>query len=493
MRKRSKFNLSFMNLFSAKMGYLIPIGIKEVLPGDTFQHSTSLFMRLAPLVSPTMHPVNVRIHHWYIPLRLLWDDFEKFITGGDDGLDDSVPPYITSETGWAPGSLADYLGVPTGVPNLTISALPLRAYSLLWNECYRDQDLQAEAVFSKDSGLDTTSVYGIQRADWEKDYFTTARPWPQKGADVVIPMSVDTGTLNIVKNTQGYPAFNHTATYSGVDAIVHAANMGNVDNPLFVNEWSTDNVLRWGNNVGLEVQGQINSGGVSLSDIREGFAIQRFQEARANYGSRYTEYLRYYGIRPSDSRLQRPEFLGGSKSVIQFSEVLQTSQTTSDNPLGSLGGHGMAASRSPRYRRWFEEHGFVISVMTVRPKAIYSQGLDRMWTRQTKYDYFTPELQSIGDQEVLNKELYAASSDPDGVFGYQERYQEYKASQSQVHGEMRTVLDSWHMARQFENQPVLNSDFVTCNPTDRIFAATNNDQLYCMAQHNIIARRLVKR
>jgi len=221
-------------------------------------------------------------------------------------------------------------------------------------------------------------------------------------------------------------------------------------------------------------------------------ALQRYAEARSRYGSRYTEYLSYLGVRSSDARLQRPEYLGGGRETIQFSEVLQTAEGT--NPVGELRGHGIAAARSNRYRRFFEEHGYIISLMVIRPKTIYAQGLFRTWNRRVKEDFWQRELQHIGQQEVLNKEVYAAHASPDGTFGYQDRYDEYRRSESRVSGEFRdTTLDYWHLARIFGSSPALNSSFVSSVPTKRIFAVTDPevDSLYVTVKHSTQARRQV--
>jgi hypothetical protein len=236
-------------------------------------------------------------------------------------------------------------------------------------------------------------------------------------------------------------------------------------------------------------------GSVNINSLREAFALQRFAEHRAMYGSRYVEYLRYLGIKASDARLQRPEYLGGGKQTIQFSEVLQTAEGT--DPVGTLRGHGIAAMRSNRYRRFFEEHGFVLSIMLVRPKAIYMQGIPRSWLRRVREDFFQTELQHIGQQEVYTKELYGAAPDGENgdlkVFGYQNRYDEYRGHESYVCGEFRDILDYWHLARSFSNEPVLNADFISATPSERIFAAQENDQLYCMINHSLQARRLMSK
>lgn len=491
--KRSKFSLSHYRLSSVNMGWLNPISCYEVLPGDTIQQATSCLIRLSPQVAPTMHPVHARIHHWYVPYRLLWSDWEDFITGGPDGMDVSEFPVISSgSTGFKYKGLADHLGIPSRIPDMSVSALPFRAYNLIWNEFYRDQDLEDELDISDESGLDATTSTELQRCSWEKDYFTSSRPWTQKGPDVSIPLG-GTAPVNMTGSFQ--PLWKVDVPGGTPSTAQTFMRRDPFSGALHVSDTS--------NNTGLAAEMNLQQGtaawtadlssasAVNVNQLREMFAIQRYQEARARYGSRYTEYLRYLGVRSSDARLQRPEYLGGGKQTIQFSEVLQTAEGA--NPVGTMAGHGIAAMRSNRYRRFFEEHGVVISLLSIRPKTIYSQGCHRMWYRRVKEDFFQKELQHIGQQEVFNKELYVEHSDPDGVFGYQDRYDEYRRMESNVSGEYRDLLDYWHMARKFSNDPALNSTFVSCVPTLRTFADTNPDydHFYLMSNHSIQARRLV--
>lgn len=462
--KRSKFSLSHYKLFSCDMGELVPCGLTEVLPGDTIQQSTSALVRVAPLLAPVMHPVHVRIHHWYVPHRLVWEDFEDFITGGPDGMDDAVFPTITFASGVAAGTLGDYLGIPTGINGIEVSAIPFRGYALIWNEWYRDQDLQTALVIDDTSGPDTTTATALQNIAWEKDYFTSARPWEQKGPSITIPLGT-TAPVKAPQNTAG----GSTLANSGANTQLWATGTGST-NLLY-----TD---------------LANASAVTVNLLREALALQRFEEARARFGSRYVEYLRYLGVRSSDARLQRPEYLGGGKQTIQFSEVLQTAE--GDDPVGSLKGHGIGAMRSNRYRRFIEEHGYVFSFLSVKPRTMYAQGLSRHWNRRVKEDYWSKELQHIGQQEVLNKEVYAAHASPNGTFGYQDRYDEYRRTESSIAGEFRdSTLDFWHMARIFGSSPALNADFVKCVPTERNFAVPSQDVLYIMANHSIQARRLV--
>lgn len=501
MKKRSKFSLSHYRLFSCKMGYLVPIGLTEVLPGDTFQHSTSVFIRVAPMVTPVMHPVHVILHHWFIPTRLLWDNWEDFITGGPDGMNASEYPFIepSGTSGFAIGSLADYLGVPTAIKGLRVSALPFRAYALLYNECYRDQDLESELVVSLADGQDTTTSTALMKTLWARDYFTTARPWPQKGPQVTVPVNYgDSSSPSLSVTLTGQPSLTKSDSTVGWNKDGNNQFWGKIGSSALTSATAGLSVSRGS----LAVQtnfdtGDPGIGSVDINQLREAFALQRFEEHRALYGSRYVEYLRYLGVRSSDARLQRPEYLGGSKQTIQFSEVLQTGTDSADTPVGTMRGHGIGAMRTNRYRRFFEEHGFVISVMTVRPVPVYMQGLPRLWSRRVKEDYFQKELQHIGQQEVMTKELYAGSSagpvSDDKVFGYQNRYDEYRSHESYVSGEFRSVLNSWHMARDFSNEPVLNADFISASPTNRIFAAQQNDTLYCMANHSLQARRIISK
>lgn len=496
--KRSKHNLSHTRLLTGDMGELLPVGLVEVLPGDSIQHATSMLVRATPLATPAMHPVNVRVHHWFVPFRLIWTDFESFITGGPDGLDASVYPTHTF-TNPAEGTLADYLGVPSGTYSPVVSALPFRAYALVFNEWYRDQDLVTALTISKASGADTTTSVALQNVSWEKDYFTTARPWEQKGPSVTLPLGsvapVKTGTTSMMTGAQtalrlrradtgGFPG---TAQTLAVDA---AAGNGALYNNTTAG--GAKNQDMYPENLYADLT---SATAVDVNTVREAFALQRFEEARARYGSRYTEYLRYLGVRSSDARLQRPEYLGGGKQSLQFSEVLQTAMTTSGGATGvaNLFGHGISAMRSNRYRRFFEEHGYVLSLAYVLPKTMYPQGLNRLWNRRVKEDFWQRELEHIGQQTILNKELYALHSSPDGTFGFQDRYDEYRRQESSVHGQFRSTDNDWHFARIFGSDPTLNSSFVVSNPAKRCFQDQSSDVLLMLAHHQLVARRMVAR
>lgn len=492
--KRSKFSLSHYKLLSCYMGELIPLTWMEVLPGDTFQHATNLMLRVSPLLAPVMHPVNVTIHHWYVPLRIIWPGIEKFITGGPDGFDATVPPYFTlgtAETGdRAEGELLDYLGIDPEAPaGLQVSALPARAYNSIFNNFYRDQDLVTLLVNSEADGADTTSSRVKKNAAWQKDLFTSARPFTQKGPEVTIPLQGNAPVLGIGAANTTYGTGPFTLKESdGTDSVYATAKVisqASQNNEMWVQQQGTSGYP----NIHADLS---NVTAANINELRLAFALQRYEEARARYGSRYTEYLAYLGVRSSDARLQLPEYLGGGKQTISFSEVLQTAPG-GDDQVGALKGHGINFTRSRRYRKFFEEHGIVMSLLCVRPITMYPQGIGREWNRTTKEMYFQRELQHIGQDQIFNKEVYAKHASPAGVFGYQDRYDEYRRKESSVAGAFRSTLDFWHMARLFATDPTLNASFVTSNPTMRIQAVQDEPNLWITSHHSVQARRMLAR
>lgn len=478
--KRSKHNLSHYNLVTGNMGKIIPVALIEALPGDTFQQSTSLLMRLSPLVAPVMHPVNIRLHHWFVPHRLNWEGWEDFITGGPDGTGTSLPyPTNAAPVTVVTGDLWDYMGIPVGktFPAGTLSTLPLMAYNMIYNEFYRDQDLVSESDLLNHLPLDCA---------WEKDYFTAARPWSQKGPAVTIPIGT-TAPVTITGN--GAPTFNSGGFISGLFGNNGQQNVlwsGPVANSgSTASDWADPK---------LTAEADLSSAeAANIIDVRRAFALQRYQEARAQYGSRYTEYLRYLGVNPQDARLQRPEFLGGGKQTISFSEVLKTgSGEDPAEPIGTMKGHGIAALRSNRYRYFCQEHGYIMTCLSVRPKTIYTDGIAKTWTKRTKEEYYQKELELIGQQEIYTREVFADGSATDAeVFGYNDRYSEYRYGYSGVRAEFRQLLDYWHLARKFASAPTLNASFINCDPSKRIFAEQTQHSLWMMINHNIKARRLV--
>lgn len=476
--KRSKHNLSHYNLLTCNLGELIPCGLAEVLPGDTFQHAAGALIRTQPLVAPVMHPVVARLHHWFMPSRLLWTGWEDFITGNDD-----TPLDTATATGTGSQTLLDYLGIDPAFAG-EVNSLPIAMYNTIFNECYRDQDLTTEV--GRESGT-------IQRIAWEKDYFTSARPWQYKDDAVSIEV-----TLSGLAPVKGIGTSTQTFGETGI-TVYETGESGSTSFADATGFWGTGNVYleEDANNAGFpgvfadlsETQSGV---GVDVESFRQAFALQRYAEARSRYGSRYTEYLAYLGVRASDARLQRPEYLGGAKQTISFSEVLATAEGT-NTEVGDMAGHGIAAIRTRKYRRFFEEHGYVMTLLSLRPKSMYSNSTNRLWWRSTKEDFWQKELENLSYQEIQNRELYGSAAAPTDTFGWQQRYREYREIPSTVHGEMRSALNYWNLSREFSSDPALNDTFIKCNPSNRIFADQTSDQLIVMVNHHLAARRLVSK
>lgn len=473
MKRRNLFDLSHDKKLTCEMGTLVPIMCEEVLPGDKFRVNTDTLIRMAPMLAPIMQNINVYTHYFFVPNRLIWDDFESFITGGVDGNDATVHPTI-SLTNVATSSLADYLGIPTGVTNaLTVSALPFRAYNLIYNEWYRDENLQQEVAINTGSGTDATTSTTLLRRAWQRDYFTNALPFQQRGQAVRLPLG-DTapvqgdGVLGLKSYAPPATDDRHGAQFE----MGLVSSSGNIQTANIGSSTSFLGVEPDGSKSGL-IADLSEAESPSINDWRRAFQVQAWLETNARGGARYVEsILSHFGVRSSDQRLQRPEYLGGGKSPIMVSEILQSSADDGQpTPLGTMAGHGVSAQRSHQFKRFFEEHGFIIGIMSIMPRSGYFQGLSKMWTRETRYDYYWPLLANLGEEAVLNKEIFAQGTDDDnGVFGFQPRYQEYRKRYSSVHGDFRTSLKFWHLAREFANLPQLNSDFIECKPDTRIFA-----------------------
>lgn len=490
--KRSMFDLSHERKYTCDMGALVPSFVQEVLPGDTFNCLTNAVVRLSPLLSPMMHRVDIFTHYYFVPYRLLWNNWQSFITGGEDGADASVFPTVTSGvTGKAPGTLWDYMGCPTNwvkddstpvtVSNFTVSALPFRAYNLIYNEWYRDQNLIDPVKISLADGVDDYTDLNLLYRSWEKDYFTSALPWPQKGPDVLLPI----GSIAPVK-------FDNFSGSTAPDGKYVVAN-GSTDSAgelKYSSAYGSDGTALPNPSVNNLSADLSSATAVSINDLRLANRVQQWQERNARGGSRYIEsILAHFGIRSSDARLQRPEYLGGGRSPIVVSEVLQTSSTDSVSPQANMAGHGFSAGGMVPFKKSFEEHGIILGITSVLPRTAYMQGSPRMFNRRTRYDFFWPLFANLGEQSILKKEIFAGSSDPNGVFGYAPRYDEYRHAESTVHGDFKGNLDFWHMARKFDTDPSLTSDFVTSNPTKRVFATTETHSVYVQLLNQCTAFR----
>jgi len=483
------FNLSHEKKLSLNMGSLIPILNQEVVPGDKFRVNSEILLRLSPMIAPMMHRVNVYTHYFFVPNRIIWDQWEDFITGGPDGISEPVHPYLNindaNKQYFEAKDLADYLGAPVqsqtdeGVSTLKISALPFRAYQEIYSEYYRDQNLSNPPVFAKGSGdcqADIGTLTYMRNRAWEKDYYTSCLPWAQRGGTVGIPVEFN---------------YKDAATVNPTQTTAHALQA----------EANTGEITVNSDNVGIE---NLEEEGVTvdINDLRKSVRLQEWLELAARGGSRYREQLQaFFGVSGGDARLQRPEYLGGGRQPVVISETLQTSATNTNagavdaSIQGTMAGHGISVGKSNRFSKRFKEHGHIIGIMSVLPRTAYQQNLGREWTRFDKFDYYWPQFAQIGEQEVKTSEVYAeireTQENLDSVFGYQSRYAEYKYKQSTVHGDFRTNLDYWHMGRQFDDVPVLNADFVMSDPTQRVFAVTDpaEHKLYCQVFNSVKAIR----
>ena len=608
--KKSKFNLTHLHSTTLDPGYLVPFLLIPTLPNDSFRIGLSTFIRAQPMLAPLMHEVRLFTQYWFVPNRLLWQDWEEFITGGQDLTSTPAFPTITLDADDAKvGSLTDYFGFPT-VEGIEVSALPYRAMAMIWNERYRDEDLQEFVPLDIGSGEDTTTSRKLLSPSFAKDYFTIARPFTQRGGEVVVPVYENQGgsgqvsalnlnyrvlvlVMNPSDTSNGSFGFSFGAHPTGgifgevtpdgltPDQLTNAVQswitahvsdwdtlLSDAENPMlftpafldprlagtftFVGTRYTPNddavsegtydtkqievrvfvlpdsseavmsddpitdgfqtygyprtkkfmtpasdapsnartmifdtsygkfamVNLWGtspNNGDYSFAGNpwLNSNigtyavvraastqGFSIRDLRMSSALQRYAERSLLWGNRYEEFIqREFGIKPRDARIQRPEYLGGGRGILNISEVLQTAEAE-DTGVGTMRGHGIASISQRPIRFRCPEHGIVLGLLSIRPKSVYTQGIDREWLKRSRLDFFTPELATIGMQEVLQQELYAQPDNKDKIFGYSDRYQEYRYQKPLVTGEFRDNLSFWNMARIFNNPPELTPEFI---------------------------------
>jgi len=498
---QNTFDLSHDRKFSMKIGEITPILCQETVPGDKFNVESTNLLRFAPMLAPIMHQTSVYIHYFFVPNRIIWDNWEDFITGGEDGTANPAFPVFNNLGSVSEGSLFDYLGLPTGTAIGDVNALPTMAYNKIYNEYYRDQNL-ANKITDKavDGNNSAVGLFNLQKRAWQHDYFTSALPWTQKGPEATIPLGTE---APLVYGDYGGQSSTSDITFLrdrySVDpaGFIGSAN-GNVltsGGGTFHNPDGSGTAVNWdvSNTHAADLS---EAASASINELRRAFRLQEWLERNARGGSRYIEVIMaHFGVKSSDSRLQRPEFLGGSATPVTISEVLQTSDNASETtPQANMAGHGVAVGQSNKVSYFCEEHGFILGLMTVMPKTAYQQGLPKIFSKFDKFDYFWPSFQSIGEQPIYNQEIYYDTSDSQNeeVFGYTPRYAEYKYIPSSVHGEMRTSLNFWHMGRIFASRPSLNADFVECDNSEveRIFAVNQDaENLYVYLHNHIKATR----
>ena len=448
--RRSVFNLSYEKKFDADMGQLIPVGVDEVVPGDLFVLGNNVLARMNPMIAPIMHEVNIYVHSFFVPNRILDEHWEEFITGGVDGQSQAQLP-LWRPTNNGQYSLWDYMGFPIGVDPDGAYPIdyPRRAYNMIYNEFYRDQNLIEEVPLDNES---------ILHRSWEKDYFTSALPWQQRGIAPALPVNIS-GTSNALWNDDDF-----IISGSGSNVKVVADN-----GPRFSSDNSAIREALKGVLQKNTVDGsKFNATTFDVSDLRVAFQVQKWMERNARAGVRYTEFLRaHYGVAPRDERLDRPEYIGGTKTPLVVSEVLQTSATDSQpTPQGNLAGHGISfdGSRIGSYR--VKEFGWIISIMSIMPRTQYQQGINRQFLRRSRFDFMSPEFVNLSEQPIYAAEIYATNSkeNNEDIFGFQGRYNEMRYKENQTAGALRNTLNYWHLGRVFASKPELNASFINCVP-----------------------------
>jgi hypothetical protein len=515
---RSKFDRSFSLKTSFNVGDIVPFYVDEVLPGDTFDVKTSKVVRMQTLITPIMDNIYLDTYYFFVPNRLVWEHWKQFNGENTESAwlpstEYSIPQLTAPSGGWSVGTIADYMGIPTGVANLSVSALPFRAYALICNEWFRDENLcdplvvpTGDATVAGSNTVASVEDYAKGATPYKAakyhDYFTSCLPAPQKGPDVMIGLS---GEANVFGN--GYTLGWTNGTLTGGSRSGSALGDQNTKVGTLLsgsttsgstNEMPGGDGKLWGIVQKSQISDPAYSGLVAdlstatsatINQLRLAFQIQKLYEKDARGGTRYTEILKtHFGVTSPDSRLQRPEYLGGNRVPININQVVQNSATVEgETPLGNVAGYSVTSDTHSDFRQSFTEHGFVIGVMVARYDHTYQQGIERFWSRKTRFDYYWPVLANIGEQAVLNKEIYAqGTSEDDEVFGYQEAWGDYRYKPNRVTGEMRSryaqSLDVWHLGDDYTKLPSLSSEWIVEDKTnvDRVLAVTsmNANQLF---------------
>ncbi|AXL15382.1 major capsid protein [Microviridae sp.] len=457
--QRSTFDRGSNHKTTFDANYLTPVFCDEVLPGDNFSLSQDMFCRMATPIKPSMDNLHLDVHYFFVPNRLVWDNWERFM-GAQDNPDDSTDFLVPQFTTGSPvaQSIFDYFGIPT-VSGLAVNALPFRAYNLIYNEWYRDQNLQDSVTVNKGDSDDPID-YSLLKRGKRHDYFTSALPWPQKGEPVGLTLSGDAPIISDIPSDVG--TINVGTSLSAGGRPLYALD-GTNNNKITVDD--ADNLLDV--NIFADME---NVTAVTINALRQAFQLQRFLERDARGGTRYTEIIKsHFNVTNPDFRLQRPEYLGGTRDGVKITTIAQTSLgLEGSTPQGNLAAMGVAANSGYVFNKSFTEHGYIIGLVSVYSDLTYQQGLNRMWGRQTRVDFYWPAFSHLGEQEIFNYEIYAqGTADDQKVFGYQERYAEYRYKPNMITGKFRSTdpqsLDVWHYAEDFDSLPVLSSTFIENN------------------------------